>query len=56
MTSQMKRTIDALDMLSPTDLKSADDAALRKLKELAHHWQQLATKALADRHAQTRKA
>ena len=47
MTSQMQRAIDALDTLSLTDLKSADDAALRKFKELAHHWHWLAKGALA---------
>jgi len=49
MTSRMQRAIAALDMLSLTDLQSADDAALRKFRELTHHWHELAKEQLADR-------
>jgi hypothetical protein len=49
MTSQMKRAIDVLDMLSAADLKTADDAALHQFRDLALSWADQAVKALADR-------
>ena len=49
MTTAIKRALDVLDMLAVADLKSADDATLRRFKELTQDWLDFATEALAAR-------
>ena len=55
MTSGMQRAIGVLDTLSLTDLKSADDAALRQFRELAENWAALAGKFSDRAHAREKK-